>query len=188
MEIQASYASPATFSAYQNPVRGASETTWKTHALVVLSYFLIGIGIALACASVYLATVVHPMIAMATPIVPIVLGILLRPNTSSGLFFASKAPVYIKGQPLGISNRDSSTCWLNAALQVLNHASSYKELMQETAKNSDTITQQSVKKLLPFFGLFPLISAFKNYQAELDEESGRPLSSVSSATVRKWLS
>ena len=60
--------------------------------------------------------------------------------------------------------------------------------MQETAKNSDTITQQSVKKLLPFFGLFPLISAFKNYQAELDEESGRPLSSVSSATVRKWLS
>jgi len=173
MEIQA-VGAPASLMPLA-PERSLSKTTLKTHALVVLSYLLIGIGIALACASVYMATMMSPMLAMATPVAPIALGILLKPGeTSGGIFSTSKAPVYIKGQPLGFRNEDGSTCWLNSAMQVLFGSSSGKGLMGNLS-----ITN---------FSLFPLRSAFRRNQAELLEEGGRPISSVSSAKVREWLS
>jgi len=173
MEIQA-VGAPASLMPLA-PERKLSKTTLKTHALVVLSYLLIGIGIALACASVYMATMMSPMLAMATPVAPIALGILLKPSeTSGGIFSTSKAPVYIKGQPLGFRNEDGSTCWLNSALQVLFGSSSGKELMGNLSVTN--------------FSLFPLRSAFKRSQAELAEENGRPVSSISTANIRSWLS
>ncbi|MDN3506838.1 MAG: hypothetical protein P0S96_06380 [Simkaniaceae bacterium] len=171
MEIQAVAALPSISSHKPKPL--FSKTTLKTHALVVLSYVLIGIGIALACASVYMATVMHPMLAIATPAAPIAMGILLKPGESyGGIFSTSRAPVYIKGQPLGFHNQDGSTCWMNSALAVLFNCSTGKELMGNLSATN--------------FSLFPLRSAFRNYRTELTEEGGRPTSSVSSASIRSW--
>ncbi len=188
MPIQPLSSSPATLPLNQEPIReGRSKTAWKTHSLVVLSYFLIGVGLALACASVYLATIIHPVLAMATPIVPIALGILLMPHQSKGLFSTASAPVFLSGQPLGIIN-PGVNCWLNSALQMLCNASSLKELMGDLSNGSSkAIVPSSEQKLSPFQSLYQLISAFRNYQAEA-EEGERPTSSLSSAAIRKWLS
>lgn len=55
----------------------ANRSSWKTHALVVLGYLLIGFGIALAASVFYISFVASPIVAVCSPIVPIALGVLL---------------------------------------------------------------------------------------------------------------
>lgn len=53
-----------------------SSTDRKTYFLIIFCRFLIGAGIALALASFYLLHIVHPIIALSIPAIPIALGIL----------------------------------------------------------------------------------------------------------------
>lgn len=169
------------------PIRGgASSTTWKVHARVVLSYALIGIGLALAIASIYMATVLPPMVAVATPVLPLALGILVQPEGTLSLISSNKAGIYLQGQPLGLNNPDNSNnCWLNSAFQLINNTSSYKELLNEVDEEANS---SAVSKLTSYFNLFSLLNHCKNYQAELDRGSGRTISSENTQEIRNWLS
>lgn len=182
MQIQPTSASQ--IPTFQEPIRtGSSSTTWKVHARVVLSYALIGIGLALAVASIYMATVLPPMIAMATPILPLALGILVQPEGTLSLISSNKAGVYLKGQPLGLRNPNVN-CWLNSAFQLINNTKSYKELLKEVDEEANS---SAVSKLTSYFNLFSLLKHCKNYQAELNRESGQTISSEDTQEVRKWL-
>lgn len=170
---------------FQEPIRtGTSSTTWKVHARVVLSYALIGIGLALAVASIYMATVLPPMIATAAPVLPLALGILVQPEGTFSLVPANKSQIFMKGQPLGLQNPDVN-CWLNSAFQLINNTTSYKELIKEIDEGANS---SAASKLSSYFNLFGLLAHCKNYQAELNRESGQTISSENTQEVRKWLS
>jgi len=57
-------------------VSSVVETDLKVNALVVGSYLLLGIGLALAFSSVYLALLFNPVVAFSSPTLPIALGAL----------------------------------------------------------------------------------------------------------------
>jgi len=183
MQIQPTSASQ--ISTFEQPIRtGLSSTTWKVHARVVLSYALIGIGLALAVASIYMATVLPPMIAMATPVLPLALGILVQPEGTLSLISSNKSQIYLKGQPLGLRNPNVN-CWLNSAFQLINNTAYYKELIQEIDEEANSST---VSKLTSYFNLFSLLAHCKKYQAELNRGSGQTVSSEDTQELRKWLS
>lgn len=147
-----------------------SKTDWKVHALVVLSYLLIGIGLLLAFSSFYLAFTVNPMIAAAAPSLPIVIG-------AFGLQYASgkKADVKpiahlrpatpIERRPIGIGNPSGRDCWINAPLQLLFNVPAYRRAMQKVLIGTDK-------------DLAPLRKAYLNYLKGED---------VDSVEIRKWL-
>lgn len=160
------------------PMRFSSQASWKTHAYVVVSYLLIGIGVALACASVYMATMFHPMLA-ATPIIPLAAGIMLLERTDGGrnVLNVHRAPVYIPGQPLGLRNNDITDCFTNVFMQGMCNIFAYRSLIEELTSNG---TQTDM------LSLYPLFSAVRIYQAE-KEEGGMPISSVDTRRVRDCL-
>jgi ubiquitin C-terminal hydrolase len=172
MKIQAVSATPDLHAA--RAPKQWDATTLKTHAVVVLSYLLIGVGIFLACASLYMATMIPPMLAVALPALPLAAGVIVRPSSSTGLLSVSSAPVHLPGQPLGMGNEDGATCWLNSALQLCFNTSSGKALMHGISATK--------------FSLLPLRAAFHRYRAELANGWERSITSVSSAKVREWLS
>lgn len=147
-----------------------SKTDWKTHALVVLSYLLVGIGITLAFCAPYIAFTVQPMLAVASPVLPIALGVL-------GLQYSSEpvSPVKVAAPvkpsnvavvpPIGIK-REGNNCWVNASLQILFNVPVFKGLMEnlnnpsdpvlseikttfETYKQGGKVDSQRIRNLLP---------------------------------------
>lgn len=145
-----------------------STTDWKTHTFVVLSYLLITIGIGLACAALYIAATVHPMIAVASPTLPIVLGILgLQYSDSESRAKISEpvqAPVIDGSRPIGIHN-DSANCWINASLQLLFNVPAFKKVMES---NSGLFS----------WGRSELTKAYNIYKAGGE---------VDSKKLRKWI-
>jgi len=147
-----------------------SKTDWKVHALVVLSYLLIGIGLLLAFSSFYLAFTVNPMIAAAAPSLPIVIG-------AFGLQFASgkkgevkpiahiRPATPIERRPIGIGNPSGKDCWINASLQLLFNVPAYRRAMQKVLIDTNK-------------DLAPLRKAYLNYLKGED---------VDSDEIRKWL-
>jgi ubiquitin C-terminal hydrolase len=147
-----------------------SKTDWKVHALVVLSYLLIGIGLLLAFSSFYLAFTVNPMIAAAAPSLPIALGAL-------GLHYGSGQRADVKPQvptrpaspverpPIGIENPSGGNCWINASLQLLFNLPGYKRAMQKVLMSTD-------------LELAPLRKAYLSYLKGED---------VDSQEIRTWL-
>lgn len=109
---------PSTWTQLQE--HGKSKTTWKTHALVVSGYLLIGIGIALVIASFYMSTIVHPLLALATPVAPFAAGTYLLNHAKD----SSLVPSIFSGSPppfKGIVNKGGNDCWINATMQLLLH-------------------------------------------------------------------
>ncbi len=145
-----------------------SSTDWKVYAKVVLSYMLIGIGLALACSSIYLAFAFNPMIAAASPITPIALGVLLLNSTEPKM--EVKAPELVKAQslddtpPIGIANPRGGNCWINASLQLFFNVPAFRKVMENLSKESE---------------LSELYSAFEIYT------NGEK---VDSQILREWLS
>lgn len=147
-----------------------SKTDWKTHALVILGYMLVGIGIALAFCAPYIAFTVQPMLAVTSPVLPIILGVL-------GIQYASEplSPVKVAAPakprnapvipPIGIANKDAGNGWINASLQILFNVPSYKRLMEDILEKNDP-------------KLTPLCEAYKTYK-----DGGQ----VDSQKIREWL-
>ncbi|MBS0629725.1 MAG: ubiquitin carboxyl-terminal hydrolase [Verrucomicrobia bacterium] len=154
-------------------VQELSSTDWKVYAKVVLSYLLIGIGLALACSSFYIAFAISPMIAAASPITPIAMGVLLRNSTQQ----QPKAPIQksLKAKtlddmpPIGIRNLRAN-CWLNASLQLLFNVMAFETVVHkldrpefalikkayETYKQGGQVDSQEIRVLIS--QLFPEIN------------------------------
>lgn len=144
-----------------------SSTDWKVYAKVVLSYMLIGIGIALACSSIYIAFALSPMIAATSPITPIAAGVLLLDSTEPKMEVkvtqTAKLPSIEENPPIGIANPRGGNCWINALLQLLFNVPAYRKVMENLSKKSE---------------LSDLRSAFKIYK-----NGGE----VNSQVLREWL-
>ena len=110
-----------------------SHADWKTHSLVVLSYLLVGIGIALACASPYIALIAHPMIAYFTPAVMIATGVLggIRATNSEASDRSVGAPVTHPKSPFLGLERKGNNCWLNAALLLVFNTPALKKRLEK---------------------------------------------------------
>jgi len=159
-----------------------SKTDWKTHSVVVLSYLLIGIGFGLACSAVYFVATVGPLIAMASPVIPIALGILGLQYTAGP--DSKLSPVHsARNQPIGIVN-NGGNCWINASLQLLFNVPAYRKMMENLSAKSNSLVQ----RVMSNSGLLPLISAFETYKKEEQGTiSASSKQSVDSQTIRQWL-
>lgn len=165
------------FSIEQN--QGMSKTNLKTHAFVILSYLLFGIGLALACSVPYFAVIANPVFALMAPILPIALGVLGLRYTSKPdqIFIPLSVQSYVQGQPLGLVNGEAN-CWMNSAFQMLSHTPSYQKL----------ITRLSSEMDCPSLTFYPLVSAFNRYTQEMKSRVGRAVSSVDTQMLRLMLS
>lgn len=188
-----SQAHPATYERFfQEPSKGKPSTTWKTHVLVVLSYLLIGIGIAFACASIYMATVFHPMVAAITPMPFFGAGIFCGQGANARFsHFSTKAPVILPGQPLGIRNRDGagimSNCWLVSGFLAAIFCSGLGIAMKKLTDQSEQISKTSPEKLNFFYdGMLDFISSYKKYQNELSNPKN-PISEIDIQKLREWM-
>lgn len=194
MSISPVYAATPTSQVqpFQEPSKGGrSLTTWKTHALVVLSYLLIGIGIALACASIYMATVFHPMIAVITPLGPLGAGVFIGQKVNAPMAIATSAQALIPGQPPGIRNSDEKgnmvNCWLIAAFLGTIFTASLKEVMEKLIKDTKHLSELPPNELPPYYdGILDLITAHKNYQMELQNPTSK-ISKIDIQKIRTWL-
>lgn len=118
-----------------------SKTDWKVHALVVLSYLLVGIGMILAFSSFYLAFTVNPMIAAAAPSLPIALGVFglqyaSNPGNSPKPVEQVLAAAPVERPPIGIGNKEHN-CWINVSLQLLFNVPAYKRAMEKVLESTD---------------------------------------------------
>jgi len=128
-----------------------SETTWKTHALVVTGYLLI--GIALVVASFYMSTIVHPLLALTAPVAPFAAGSLLWSHAKG----SPLVPAIFKGSPppfKGIENLGGNDCWINATMQLLLHIPAFANRIQDA---------DSGFRLWGSHPLEKVFSAFKGY-------------------------
>lgn len=125
------------------PEQNLSNTDWKTHTLVVLSYLLVGVGIALAFCAPYIAFTVQPMLAVASPVLPIALGV-LGLQYSSDPVSAAKIAAPVKPSntalvpPIGI-DRERNNCWVNASLQLLFNVTGFRKLLENLDNPSDPL-------------------------------------------------
>jgi len=135
--VQNNKVSEAPQTIWQTWKTNLSQIDWKTHFLVVLTYMLIGFGIALACSSFYIAFVAHPMIAMASPSLPIMSGLFLRVHVQNeqqqkllakGNAIDAKPGVDSAKEPRGIKWKDNN-CWIASALQMFFHIPAFKKLL-----------------------------------------------------------
>lgn len=160
----------------------SSKTTWKTHALVVMSYLLIGIGIMLSCASLYMAAVFHPVVTIL-PTIPLGAGVLLAQRATVNIFPTQS---FYPGQPLGMINQDKNgnrvNCWLIAGFIMVCLASSYRMLLHKFSQQNELPKE----KLPNYYSMLRLITAFQEYQREL-EEGKEAISSVKIQALREWL-
>lgn len=172
MEVSAIHTQPLSQAAIERK-EGLSLTDVKTHALVVLSYLLIGIGILIACSSPYIAFTISPMVAMAAPVVPIALGVkvktMVQYPTEVGLQHLDDSHIpSIRG-----IHREGLNCWLNAALQVVFNIPVFRKRLERCSAYS--------------WKLGTLASAFQQYEADQCHE-GKRVSEVNSQKIRDWLS
>lgn len=144
-----------------------SQTSWKTHLFVVLGYTLVSIGIGLAFATFYMSTMIHPLLALAAPVPPIVGGSLLI-SRGQAIFLPK---LFQKGETpfAGIENRGGNDCWINSALQVLFHSPAFVKRI-ESAKGGFRLFEHPLK---------PLFDAYDSYQ------KGEPVNSQD--LRRQWL-
>lgn len=135
-----------------------TATDLKTYALVVTSYLLIGIGIALSCSSFFISTIIHPMIAVSGPALPIVSGITL-------LNYASKTDTNTQVE----KSLPPNTLWLNHSLAKLIDFSFFFE---RAIPHSTPQTDEEIESNLLYFGLDPLKKAYqkspKNWLSTVD--------------------
>lgn len=145
-----------------------SSTTWKTHAYVVLGYVLIGIGIAFVAASLYMSTVLHPLLALSVPAPLIAAGsLLLSRNTDSPLvpaIFSASPPIF-----QGISNEGGNDCWINASMQLLFHLPAFSKRLYSSSRSWYTYISNPLR---------PLHTA----QSQYDKGEA-----ISSTLIRGWL-
>lgn len=145
-----------------------STTDLKTYALVVLSYLLVGIGITLFFASFYIATVVHPMIALAGPTVATTGGVLAY-QAIQGVRGVIEAPSGHKpGGLIGIKN-GGQNCWMNALCQFL-----------------QTPALRAMVRDLPSKRFKGLQEALAVYEKEKESDSERSVCSLDSQQLRLW--
>jgi hypothetical protein len=185
--MQISRITPQQFS-YQSPRlpekhEGASGTTWKTHVKVVLSYLILTIGITLAIASVYTATIVHPMIAMASPAIPIVLASLALMNKDGRplLGFASSNN-HQRGEPLGLKN-NGLNCNLISLFQIFGNSKAFARRMHQIATDSSHFPPKQLKRYLAFL---PFVTAYDTYRKEKEGLASETVSSVDMEKLRTW--
>ncbi len=151
-----------------------SVTDLKTHAIAVLSYLLIGVGILIACSSPYIAFTIHPMVAMAAPVVPIALGVKLKTMIQYPL---EVHPIDIEGDPhvpklRGIKN-GGANCWMNSALQAVFNLPFFRNELERCSAYS--------------WRVGAVAQAFQQYQADQCHDA-KTVSEVDSQKVREWLS
>lgn len=161
-----------------------SRTDWKTHALVVLSYSLIAIGVALACASFYMAVTVHPMLAMASPF-PTALGILgLRSQGTSSEKEATLKPRPIE-KPLGLQN-GGNDCWINSACQLFFNIPSYQKAIDRCLQAFEEGESRPEFTTEKYLALKELKALMDLYRFEKNRSSVRSISLVNTRLVREW--
>ena len=144
----------------QEKKEALSKTDWKTYSFVVLSYFSIGVGFVLACSAVYTAT----LLAIASPVLPIALGILGLQYTATQQTnqFNLLPPGDIIDKPRGLDNK-SGNCWINATCQILFHVPAWKGRLEHMNTQADSPMQKVQKNLSPKSWIFPVIDAYRNY-------------------------
>ncbi len=158
-----------------------SLTDVKTYSIVVLSYLLIGIGLLIACSSPYIAFTIHPMVAMAAPVVPIALGVLglerLGQRDTTPFF---KPTLSTNGAPPGISNTNNN-CWIIAVLQLMCNAPYYKKAFNEI--NTRPLPEDDKgDSFVAYMGMRPLLSAYFTYH-----HTKKPTCPINAQKLREWL-
>jgi len=151
--------------------REMSQTDWKVHAVVILKSLLLAVGIALACASFYFATIVHPMIAAATPSVPFTLWAVLQMQPPS-------LAVPIEKTIPGFRN-GGANCWLNSALELLVNVPAYRKIFEKL------LHPQTEDEWRARFELQPFVKTYENYHEEKKEASPKALETQ---PLREWVS
>ena len=161
---------------YALPGADWPETDWKTH-LIALSYFLIGLGIVLAGASFYIATIVHPMVAMASPTALVTAGCFLRVLQLSPESAQVSTP-----RPLGLHNMGAN-CFLNASFQLI--AFKLYPILEDVQKRFHN-NERTAIDITRYLTLLPLIQLVSKYRNEV-LSGNRSLSNVETQDLRLWL-
>lgn len=140
-----------------------SQTTLKTHALVVSGYLLVTMGIAFAAATLYVSKIASLVTALTIPTLSIAMGTLMITRAKRGPSL-SPAPAPFKG----IVNRGGNDCCINSFLQFILQIPSLSKRLEEAKKNFSLFSHP----------LQPLFDA--QVLAKRGEE-------IDSRAIRKWL-
>lgn len=153
--------------------KGATDC--KVYALIVVSSFLIAIGITLVGIAVLSAEVsIASGLLATTGITALVLGIFLVPQRASKkpllTTFKKPQPVFVPGQPIGV-RRPGNNCWINAFFQLICNVKKYQEAIERLDPDVDE-------------AVAPLIAEYNKLQSERETPS---TASANTQTIREWL-
>ena len=175
MSVQAvTSPNPTTFERWKDQL---SKIDWKVHSLVVLGYLLVGIGIALACASPFIAFVIHPMIGASAPVFFLAGGAAALQESKKKLSSNKLLPPI---PPLrGLPNAKAGNCWLNSFTQLLLHVPAFRKKIEELLVESQSWKNKIHQTFNPRGWLYPFLDFYKRYHKG---------ESVDPQQLRDWLS
>lgn len=161
-----------------------SQTDWKTYMVVVCSNLLIIAGMVLACASLYFLTVVHPMLAMGSPIVLTAAGVLgVNHTVSQAAESSSHSSPANENRFLGMVNKSGTHCWEIAVLQALFNTEEDRKRLQNIQDQDEKLLSHSESQ--KYYNLLPLIDAMMTY--DLERQSPSHVCSVDTEHIHKCL-